>query len=93
MASVATAADGRREYQTAGSNDAAASACRLRWLRSSSFHCAYWGAYIIFVGFFALRVLHPHWAGVTVHPGTRPLILDNSATEFIAGQPRFRCSG
>ena len=36
---------------------------------------------------------HPHWAGVTVHPGTRPLILDNSATEFIAGQPRFRCSG
>lgn len=36
--------DGRRvcgEQRTAGSNDATVSACRLRWLRSSSFHSAY----------------------------------------------------
>ena len=57
----------RREYQTAGSNDAAAaSACRLRWLRSSSFHCACSLGCIHYFrrASFALRVLgHPHPTG------------------------------
>ena len=93
----------RREYQTAGSNDAAAaSACRLRWLRSSSFHCACSLGCIHYFrrASFALRVFgHPHPTGQVLPctPGPpyppitpRPNLLRSGSLVLVnGGQPSF----